>query len=66
MFEKPKVTPNHTGTQDGQAKDEAEVARLTDVLATGVTGDSTRKEYNGRVRYYLRMPERLEAKDRGC
>ena len=40
--------PNHTGTQDGQGKDEAEVAKLTDVFATGATGDSTRKIYNGR------------------
>ena len=48
MLEKPNVTPNHTGTQDGHGKDEAEVARLTDVLATGAIGDSTRIEYNGR------------------
>ena len=50
MVEKPNVTPNHAGTQEGQGKDEAEVARLTDGLATGATGDSTRREYNGRVR----------------
>ena len=50
MLGKLNVTPNHAGTQGGQGKDEAEVARLTDVLTTGATGDSTRKEYNGRVR----------------
>ena len=43
MLEKPNVTPDHAGTQEGQGKDEAEVARLTDVLTTGETGDSTRK-----------------------
>ena len=53
MLEKPNVTPNHTGTQDGYGKDEAEVARLTDVLATGAIGDSTRKEYNGRFRTFV-------------
>ena len=56
MLENPNVTPNHTGrTQDGQGKDEAQVARLTDVLATGATGDSTRKEYNGRVRDFANI-----------
>ena len=43
MLEKPNVTPYHTGTQDGQGKYEGEGGRLTDVLATGATGDSTRK-----------------------
>ena len=52
MIEKTNVTLNHTGTQDGHGKDEAEVARLTDVLATGAIGDSTRKEYNGRFRTF--------------
>ena len=52
MTEKPNVTLNHTGTRDGQGKDEAEVARLTDVLATGAIGDSTRKEYSGRFRTF--------------
>ena len=54
-LEKPNVTPNHAGTQEGQGKDEAEVARLTDVLTTGATGDSTRKEYNGRVKTFANM-----------
>ena len=52
MIEKPKVTLIHTGKQDGHGKDEAEVARLTDVFATGAIGDSTRKEYNGRFRTF--------------
>ena len=52
MLGKPNDMPNHTGTQDEQEKDEAEVARLTDILATGATGDNTRKEYNGRVRTF--------------
>ena len=65
MIEKPNVTLNHTGTQYGHGKDEAEVARLTDVLATGAIGDSTRREYNGRFRT-LQRSERLEARDRGC
>ena len=30
MLGKPNVTPNHAGTQEGQGKDHAEVARLTD------------------------------------
>ena len=66
MLEIPNVTPNHTRTQDGQGKDEAEVARLTDVLTTGATGDSTRKEYNGRVRIFANIRAWLEAKRRGC
>ena len=52
LLEKPNVTPNYTRTQDGHGKDKAEVARLTDILATGATGDSTRKEYNGRIRTF--------------
>ena len=52
MLEKPNVTPNHADTQEGQGKDEAEVARLTDVLATGATGGNIRKEYNSRVRTF--------------
>ena len=52
MLEKPNVTPSHTVTQDGHGKDEAEVARLTDVLTTGTIGDSTRKEYNGRFKTF--------------
>ena len=55
MLEKPNVTPNHTGAQDGHGKDEAEVARLTDVLAAGAIGDSTRKEYNGRFRTFATL-----------
>ena len=55
MLEKPNVTPNHAGTQEGQGKDEAEVARLTDVLTTGATHDSTRKEHNGRVRTFANI-----------
>ena len=55
MLEKSNVTPNHTGTQAGQEKDEAEVARLTDVPATGATGGSTRKKYNGRVRAFANI-----------
>ena len=55
MLEKPNATPNHTGTQYGQGKDEAEVARLTDVLATGATGVATRKQYNGRVRTFANI-----------
>ena len=43
MIEKPNVTPDHTGAQHGHGEYEAEVARLTDVLATGAIGDSTRK-----------------------
>ena len=55
MVQKPNVTPNHAGTQERQGKDEAEVARLTYVLTTGATGDSTRKEYNGRVRTFANI-----------
>ena len=29
------------------------MARLTDLLATGATGDSTRKEYNGKFRTFV-------------
>ena len=52
MLEKPNVTPNHTGTQDGHGKEEAEVTRLTDVLATGAIGDSTRNEYTDSFRTF--------------
>ena len=55
MLENPNVTPNHTGTQDGQGKDDSEVARLADVLATGVASDSIRKKYNGRVRSFANI-----------
>ena len=55
MIEKPNVTSNHTGTQDRQGKDEAEVARLTGVLATGVTGDNIWKEYDGWVRTFANI-----------
>ena len=55
MLDKTNVTPNHTGVQHGQGKDDAEVARLTYVLTTEATGDSTWKEYNGRVRDFANI-----------
>ena len=31
------------------------MTRLTDILATGATGDSTRKEYNGGVKTFANV-----------
>ena len=47
--------PKHAGTQEGQGKDETEVARRIYVLATGVTVDRTRKEYNSRLRTFANI-----------
>ena len=64
MLKKSNKAPNHIGTRDGQGKDEAETARLTDVLPPGRLAIALGKSITaGSER--SRLSARLEAKDRG-